>query len=72
MPPTPPSPGIWLPELSARARALKWLLLAYRTNEPMARNLLNEIIRHIPEKVQLEARQQAAAFRARLPVSETR
>ena len=27
MPPTPPSPGIWLPELSARARALKWLLL---------------------------------------------
>ena len=27
MPSPTPSPGIWLPELSARARGLKWLLL---------------------------------------------
>lgn len=60
------------PDASKHVEALKWLLLAYRTNEPMARNLLNEIIRHIPEKVQLEARQQAAAFRPRLSASDAR
>ena len=53
------------PDASKHVEALKWLMLANRTNEPVARNLLNQILRHVPEAEKTEAQRQVAAFRAR-------
>ena len=53
------------PDATKHVEALKWLLLAYRTNEPMARNLLNQILRHVPAAEKAEAQRQVAEFHPR-------
>lgn len=52
-----------------RIESLKWLLLAYNANEPMARNVLNVILRTRPPHVLKEAQRQAAEFKIR-PAAE--
>ncbi len=52
-----------------RIESLKWLLLAYNANEPMARNVLNVILRTRPPHVLKEAQRQAAEFQIR-PAAE--
>ncbi len=52
-----------------RIESLKWLLLAYNANEPMARNVLNVILRTRPPHVLKEAQRQVAEFKIR-PAAE--
>jgi TPR repeat protein len=53
------------PDATKHVEAMKWLLLAHRANEPMARNLINEILRSRPPEVVKEAQKQMAEFQPR-------
>ena len=45
---------------------MKWLLLAHRANEPMARNILNEILRTRPPEIVQAAQKLMADFKPRV------
>lgn len=53
------------PDATKSVEAMKWLLLAHRANEPMARNLLNEILRTRPPEIVKEAQKQMNEFKPR-------
>jgi TPR repeat protein len=53
------------PDASKHVEAMKWLLLADRANEPMARNILGEVLRTRPPEVMKEANRQMAEFKPR-------
>ncbi len=59
------------PDASKHVEALKWLLLANRANEPMARHVLNEVLRTRPPEVLKEAQKQMTEFKPR-PSTEGR
>lgn len=53
------------PDATKHVEAMKWLLLAHRANEPMARNLINEILRTRPPGVVKEAQRLMGEFKPR-------
>ena len=53
------------PDATKHVEAMKWLLLAHRANEPMARNLINEILRTRPPEIVKEAQRLMAEFKPR-------
>lgn len=54
------------PDASKHVEALMWLLLAARANEPMARQILGEIIRSRPPEVVKQAQARVAQFKPRI------